>query len=238
MLFFYIRHGDPIYDPNELTPLGKRQAEAIAKRLALYGIDKIYASPSNRAMQTAQPTCEILKKEMTVLDFTDESYAWRDFTVQRSDGRPGWAYQVPWTKKLFVDPSVRALGYEWYDHPDFAGLNFQKGMDRVGSAVDALFAELGYEHIPQTGSYRAVRHNEDRVALFAHEGFGMAFMSHLLDIQYPEYVTHFSLCHTGMTVIEFREEEGISVPNVLTLSSDSHLYREGLPTNYNNRIRF
>ena len=67
MLFFYVRHGDPTYDPNELTPLGKRQAEAVGKRLAVHGIDKIYSSTSNRAMQTAQPTCEILKKEMTLL---------------------------------------------------------------------------------------------------------------------------------------------------------------------------
>lgn len=67
MLFFYIRHGDPIYNPNKLTPLGERQAEAVAKRLALYGIDRIYSSPSNRAIQTAQPTCEILKKDMTLL---------------------------------------------------------------------------------------------------------------------------------------------------------------------------
>ena len=75
MLFFYVRHGDPIYDPNQLTPLGKRQAEAVAKRLAMHGIDEIYASTSQRAIETAQPTCEILKKEMTLLDFANEIYA-------------------------------------------------------------------------------------------------------------------------------------------------------------------
>ena len=41
MLLFYVRHGDPIYDPDMLTPLGKRQAESVAKRLAMYGIDEI-----------------------------------------------------------------------------------------------------------------------------------------------------------------------------------------------------
>jgi len=29
MILFYVRHGDPIYDPDSLTPLGKRQAEAL-----------------------------------------------------------------------------------------------------------------------------------------------------------------------------------------------------------------
>ena len=32
MLFFYIRHGDPIYSPDSLTPLGRRQAEALGRR--------------------------------------------------------------------------------------------------------------------------------------------------------------------------------------------------------------
>ena len=41
MLFFYIRHGDPIYEPDSLTVLGQKQAEALSKRLAMYGIDKV-----------------------------------------------------------------------------------------------------------------------------------------------------------------------------------------------------
>ena len=69
MLFFYVRHGDPIYSPDSLTPFGHRQAEAVAKRLALYGIDKIYSSPSTRAQLTAKPTCEILKKTAELVDF-------------------------------------------------------------------------------------------------------------------------------------------------------------------------
>ena len=56
MLLFYIRHGDPVYDPDSLTPLGARQAEALAKRLARHGLDRIYASSSNRAMLTAMAT--------------------------------------------------------------------------------------------------------------------------------------------------------------------------------------
>ena len=47
MLLFYVRHGDPIYDPDSLTPLGLKQADALAKRLCRYGIDEIYSSSSN-----------------------------------------------------------------------------------------------------------------------------------------------------------------------------------------------
>ena len=58
MIFFYVRHGDPIYNPDSLTPLGERQAEALAKRLCMHGVNKVYASTSNRAILTAKPTAE------------------------------------------------------------------------------------------------------------------------------------------------------------------------------------
>ena len=32
MLFFYVRHGDPIYNPDSLTPLGHEQARALGDR--------------------------------------------------------------------------------------------------------------------------------------------------------------------------------------------------------------
>ena len=56
MLFIYIRHGEPIYDPDGLTELGKRQAEDVARHLKVEGVDKIFSSTSNRAIETALPT--------------------------------------------------------------------------------------------------------------------------------------------------------------------------------------
>ena len=32
MIFFYVRHGDPIYNPDSLSPLGERLAEAVRER--------------------------------------------------------------------------------------------------------------------------------------------------------------------------------------------------------------
>ena len=49
---------------------------------------------------------------------------------------------------------------------------------------------------------------------------------------------HFDMSHTGMTVIDFAQVDGITIPKVLQLAGDSHLYREGLPTAYNNVLRF
>ena len=237
MLFFYLRHGDPIYDPDSLTELGHKQAEALAKRLALFGIDEIYASTSTRAIETARPTCDLVKKEPTLLDFCNESHAWNDFTIKGEKGTC-WLFQDIKTKELLSDPSVVSLYDKWYEHPAFAEYNYKRGIDRISEESDKFFRSLGYEHIRGTGSYRVVFENEKRVALFAHQGFGIAFMSLLLDIPLPIFSRHFDTTHSGMTVFEFRNENGLCHPKILTLSNDSHLYRDGLPLYYNRQIRF
>ena len=75
MILYLIRHGDPIYEPDSLTPLGHEQAKALAKRFTVYGLDEIYCSTSNRAKLTAQPTCELLGKEMTLVDWANVGHA-------------------------------------------------------------------------------------------------------------------------------------------------------------------
>ena len=235
MIFFYVRHGDPIYNPDSLTPLGERQAEAVGKRLALYGVDKIYASTSNRAILTSKPTCELLKKEAELLDFCNEGYVWEGLTVVRN-GVQKWLFHDDETRKLFTEPEVISLGTKWYEHPKFT--QYKAGVERIYNETDKLFLSLGYEHIRGTGKYKVIKPNDERIALFAHQGFGLAFLSTLLDIPYPMFTTHFDMCHSGMTAIEFKEENGFAIPRVMTLSSDSHIYKEGLPTNYNNEIRF
>lgn len=237
MLLFYVRHGDPIYDPDSLTPLGERQAEAVAKRLALYGIDKIYASTSTRARLTAQPTAEITKKTPELLDFANEKYAWSELTVDTEKGKR-WLFHAPYMRRIINDESFISLGHKWYEHPEFCGGTYKSGMERILNGTNAFLESLGYEHIGRSGAYRVKVENQSRVALFAHQGFGLAFLSAILDIPFPQFATHFDMTHTGMTVIEFKNEDGFAYPRVMTLSSDSHIYREGLPTKYNGEIYF
>ena len=239
MLLFLIRHGDPIYDPDSLTPLGEQQAEAVAKRLAAYGLDEIYVSTSNRAIMTARPTCELLGMEATRVEFANEGRTWEGLSIDRGDGsRRTWLFYDRRSVELFTTPEMRALGDRWYDHPEMKPFGFEKGLTRLYDETDEFLAGLGYEHIRYTGRYNPVAPSEKRVALFAHQGFGIGFLSCMLDIPYPAFCTHFDICHSGMTVINFRTWDGFAVPKVLTLSSDAHLYREGLPTLYNNEVTF
>jgi len=231
MIFYYIRHGDPIYAPDSLTPLGERQAEAVGRRLAVHGVDKIFSSSSERAMLTAKPLSEILDIEVTPLDFATEHIAWEEFTVDRRDGRR-FLFHDAESKMLFADESVISLGHRWYDHPSFT--KFKAGIDRIYNENFEFFKKLGYEQIRHTGKYKAIMPNDEKIAFFAHQGFGIAFMSVLLDIPYPFIANHYDMCHSGVTAIEFTEENGYAIPKVLFWSSDSHLYKDGLPTKYNN----
>ena len=238
MLFFYIRHGDPIYNPDSLTPLGHEQAEAIKYRLCQHGLDRIYASSSNRAILTAKPTAELLKKEIEILDWCNEQYAWADFSMPNDENYYTWSYNHPHIKKLYMSDEIRMMGRKWYDHEAFKGTKIKEGTLRVEREVDALMLSLGYRNDRDKGYYIAENHTNERIALFAHEGFGTAFMSALLDMPYPLYSTHFTISHTGMTVIDFRpESDGTVFPKVLTLSNDSHIYERRLPLLYNNSIK-
>lgn len=231
MLLYFIRHGDPCYDPDSLTPLGLRQAEAIGRRIARYGVDRIFASPMKRAMQTAQPAAEILGKEIIPLDFASEQHAWDELTLINENGIKTWANLHPPTLKLFASPEVRDLGMRWYDHPAFDDTTFKAGMERIARESDAWLAALGYQRTEREGIYRAVNENQERIALFAHAGFGGAFLSHLLGIPYPQYGQTFDLCHSSLTVIEFKTQNGLCIPRVLTMSNDAHLYHDHLPVN-------
>ena len=238
MLLFYIRHGDPIYDPDSLTPLGSRQAEAVAKRLARYGLDEIYSSSSTRAVLTATPTCEILKKEPVLLDWCHEHLAWQELVHDSEDGRRNWLFAYPPIARKFVSREFAALGENWADHPMFEGTKVKSGIERIRRETYAFLSGLGYTYDPEKNMYKAENPNDKRIALFAHQGFGLAFLGTVLGIPYPMFSTHFDMSHTGVTVINFDENEGWCIPEILQLSNDSHLYAEGLPTKYGNSIYF
>lgn len=235
MILFFVRHGHPIYNPDCLTELGHKQAEALVKRMAECNPDKIFASSSTRAIQTAEPTARFLGKEIEILDWCKETYAWQELTVEIGEGRRTWAFAHKETKELFASSQVRKLDKEWYTYPGFE--KYEKGIKRIQSETDQLMLRLGYRHDHEKNGYIPVKPNDDRVALFAHQGFGLGFLSCLLDIPYPQMSTRFDMGHSAMTVIEF-EGEDLVVPKVLQLSNDSHIFAAGISTDYQARLHF
>ncbi len=233
MRLYYVRHGDPIYNPDSLTPLGQRQAEALAKRMSMNGLDRIYASSSIRAQMTAQPTAEVLKKEVTILDWAHEGHAWDQLAVDIAPGQRRWAADVESIKLAFQHPEVRALGRKWYEHPLFAQYHsFSEGIQRIQRETDAFLASLGYEHDLEANVYHCKGGSSENVGFFAHEGFGKAFLSCVLDIPYPMFCTHFALYHSRINVIDFPVKDGVVIPQMMQFGGDAHLFMDRLPCAY------
>jgi probable phosphoglycerate mutase len=76
MRLYLIRHAEPDYPRDALTPRGHLQAQALAARLAAAGIGPIYSSPMVRALETAHPTAERLGLEVRVEPWTRELEDW------------------------------------------------------------------------------------------------------------------------------------------------------------------
>ncbi|MDD4688252.1 MAG: histidine phosphatase family protein [Eubacteriales bacterium] len=236
MLLYIVRHGDPIYNPDSLTALGKVQANSVAKRLALHGIDKIFSSPLVRARQTAEPTAILTKNEIAIEDWMSEDLAWKDFTVEDDQGGRNWVFQNPDYKAIIRSRKIMSLGHEWYNEDSFSDV-FKTGYERILNASDDFFARLGFTHDRENCVYTSDASNDMRVAAFCHQGFSLAWLGVLLDIPLPVIWSSFDISHTNITVIEFHHvKDNVYIPKVLTLSNDSHLYGDNLPTKYNNRI--
>ena len=239
MLLFYLRHGEPIYNPDSLTELGHKQAIALAERLSCFGLDRVFSSTSNRALQTAFPTAEKLGLSIEKLPWCHEGLVAREFNPYKEGEGWTWCFSHAPTVKLFRSEEVRKLGYKWYDHPDFKDLLYKEGVLRVNRETDLFLESLGFSHDRENRVYRKNgKRSPERIALFAHQGFSMAFLSGLMDIPYPEYCTRHDLGHSSMTVIDFHEWDDVVIPRFLQISNDSHIYKAGLPLTYNNEYFF
>ena len=172
------------------------------------------------------------------MDFCNEAHVWDFLTVpDKKTGERHWCYQDDEFLKLFFTDEIYYLRNSWYEHPIFEKYNFKDGCENLKKSCDEFLLSLGFER-NSDGTYKVIKPNSKRVALFAHEGFGMFFLSNLLNIPYPMFCSRFGLSHSGMTVVHFDEKKDITTPYLLTLSNDSHLYKEGLSTKYNNEFLF
>ena len=229
MLLYIIRHGDPTYNPDALTPLGLRMAEAVGRRLSVHGLDEIYSSPLNRARQTAQPACEMLKLEMHIEDWTSEALAWEDFSCIQPSGYQGWAFAG---KNAYLRSHPEYLGEKWYEAPMFAETNAKAGFERIVAASDEFLARQGY--VREGGIYHVTKENKKRVAVFCHYGFGSTWTAVLQNLYPTQVWSSQDISTTGVTLFHFGSEAGKDTVPVMKMLSDlSHLYAERLPFRYN-----
>ncbi len=232
MRLLLIRHGDPDYENDSLTPKGRVEAELLAKRLVHEKIDKAYVSTMGRAMETAAPTLKAKGMEAEYRDWLREfSGRW----IERPD--KGKLHNICWDW-LPQDWTVHDEFYredEWFDNPIMAAGDMEAYAKEIVTEFDAMLKEHGY--VRDGRLYRAERPNDDTIALFCHFGVGCVLIGHLIGVS-PMPLWHgFCAAPTSVTTIYTEERrEGIASFRVACYGDTTHLSDGGEPVSFSARF--
>ena len=232
MILYIVRHGDPDYVTDTLTPRGILQAEAVGKRMKDAGIDRIFSSPMGRARQTAEPACRLLGLDYQIEDWSHEIEDERltpfpDGVIKSTSYLQNSYYRENGNMDLPYDRAFECQGLRESRMKEAVEYIHQGGKD--------FLERLGYRE--ENGVYRILRKNEEKVALFCHAAFTRAWLSVLLHIPMNLMISGFTVTHTGVTILEFQNyENGFTAPKCLCFSDMSHLYADKLDMIHDNRF--
>ena len=219
MRIVFVRHGEPNYEQDCLTPKGKLQAQAAAQRLLREKIEEVYSSTMGRAKETADAFCAASGLSYKTLDFM------RELDWGSVDGTPIYADGHPW----FCANQMASLGLALND-PDWENSAYFKNNKATGivkniqAKTDQWLLDLGLER--NGHGYRAVpgKKQDKTVALFSHGGSSSAAIGHILNIPFPLTCALFHFGHTGITILRFDTTPGLTaVPCIELLNDMAHI---------------
>jgi probable phosphoglycerate mutase len=196
-----IRHAEPDYTVDSLTPKGRTEAELLSRRLIRYDILDFYVSPLGRARDTAAFTLEKLNRTAEVLPWL------REFDGSYPDPETGLRRIVAWDVKPRVwsaFPGAMDIR-TWCDVPAFEGGNVREVWQETMAGVDALLARYGY--FKDGPVWHCDLNGDFTIVLFCHFGISMAVLGYLTDIS-PMVLWHHMLCCPS-SVTEVVTEERI-----------------------------
>ena len=200
MRILLIRHAEPDYSIDSITPKGKTEAELLSRRMIRYDIRDYYVSPLGRARDTAAYTLEKVKREAEVLPWLKE------FNGKYPDPETG-KMRLAWDVKPRIWPEFPGVFdiHSFLDNPLFDEGDFKKVWLETEEGVNRLMAKYGYH---KDGPVWLCDHNnQDTIAIFCHFGISMAVISCLTDIP-PMVLWHRTLCLPS-SVTEVVTEERI-----------------------------
>ena len=198
MRLLIIRHADPDYLRDSLTPTGRTEAALLAGYLKDETIDYAYVSPLGRAQETARPTLVAKDLEATTLDWL------REFDPRVRHAPFPLIPSITWDW-LPKDWTARDIFYtdRWFEDPSMRRAGVKEAYQEVCSCFDELLATHGYERSGKL--YRVTRANHDTLALFCHYGLGCVLVSHLLNVS-PMILWH-GLCGAPSSITTVFTEE-------------------------------
>lgn len=221
MRLYIVRHADPDYFENTITLHGHAESAALARRLEWEGITRLYSSPVNRAIHTAEYSERRLGLRPEILPWAEELRGL--WVPDESRGRiPAWDLPA----EQLLEPERRRAYEDDLAYPELAGLPLAEAVDRIRIHSDRFLAGLGYRR--EGHRYRVESANTERVAVFCHGGFGMTWIAMLLQIPFPLVWTGFWLAPSSVTTVLFdQRSQHYAGPRCLNVSDIAHLYESG-----------
>lgn len=221
MILHIIRHGDPDYERDSLTPLGRAQADALARSLAAAPLRRIFCSPLGRAQDTARPASLASALPVETLPWLREM---DDVTV-RDTHRPDLAV---WK---IAPPRLLGLDTAHWTHSElFHDTKLAERMAELKAGADTLLSEYGI--LRRENGLAADRDlsGAGEAAIFCHLGVGLTLTAYLLGLC-PAYLWGTAyLAPSSVTTLLLEQLENRRCGfRMLRMGDISHLFRAGLP---------
>ncbi len=231
MKLLIIRHGDPDYSIDSLTPKGWREAQCLSQRLIKSPADAYYCSPLGRAKDTAKPTLEKLGR-------TAQECLWlREFQgiIHRPD-QEGESICWDWLPGDWTAEPRFFQHDHWLEPEPMANGTVKAQYDWVTAQLDLLLERHGY--CRQGAMYQAARPNSETIVFFCHFGVEAVLLSHLLNIS-PMLLWHgfVALPSSVTTLVTEERREGLAYFRMSSFGDLSHLYAQGEPPAFAGRFR-
>ena len=215
MRIIFVRHGEPDYENDCLTPNGRIQAELAAERLKDEGIEEIYSSPLGRAGETAEYTSKVLGIPVQTLECV------REIKWGSRDGNPIFADGHPWdiADKTALE-GMDITDISWRENKFFCNNIAVEKTDIVEKGIDEWLSTFGYVRNGLYYDHIVEEEEHKTVAVFCHGGSSSAAIGRILNLPFPYVCALLHTDFTGITIIRMERKKGAGILPCLELASD------------------
>lgn len=226
-----IRHCDPDYSIDSLTPVGWKEAEALADYMKTVKADAYYVSPLGRAQDTAKTCLDLIGEKAVTCDWLREF----DCPVNRSDLDYDTACSWDWLPEKWTAKPGYYDKDHWMEEPEFAQADMKSYYEQVCNSLDQLLKEHGY--VRDGLNYRVEKANHKTLVFFCHFGLECVLLSHLLNVS-PMILWHGTCAAPSSvtTVVTEERREGIASWRMTRFGDISHLILKGMEPSFHARF--